>query len=182
MLRAAGGMLGAVPARDFPSPTIRMADEREVLLAYLDYFRQVACSKIRGLRPHDRTHSRLPSGWTPLELLNHLRHVERRWLEWGFAGEPIPDPWADQTAGRWHSDGDFAELIAALEHQAKVTTRIVRQHHLDDVGQPGERWDGAPPATLRRVLLHVVQEYARHCGHLDIVSEIATGSTGEDAK
>jgi len=171
-----------MPSRAFPSPTIPMADEREVLLDYLDYFRQTARSKIAGMPADERTRSRLPSGWTPLELLNHLRHVERRWLEWGFAGEPITDPWADQTAGHWRSDGDFAELAAQLEHQAEVTTRIVQRHQLDEVGQPGPRWDGAPPATLRRVLLHVVQEYARHCGHLDIVRELADGSTGEDAQ
>jgi hypothetical protein len=53
------------------------------------------------------------------------------------------------------------------------------QHQLDDVGQPGERWAGAPPAPLRRVLLHLLQEYARHCGHLDIVRELADGTTGE---
>jgi hypothetical protein len=47
------------------------------------------------------------------------------------------------------------------------------------VGQPGERWDGADPATLERVLFHLLQEYARHVGHLDIVAELATGTSGE---
>ncbi|MGY4682759.1 mycothiol transferase [Micromonospora aurantiaca (nom. illeg.)] len=44
---------------------------------------------------------------------------------------------------------------------------------------PGERWDGADPASLERVLFHLVQEYARHLGHLDIVAELAGGPTGE---
>ena len=52
-------------------------------------------------------------------------------------------------------------------------------HHLSDAGQPGERWDGADPATLERILFHLLQEYARHTGHLDIVTELATGQTGE---
>jgi hypothetical protein len=52
-------------------------------------------------------------------------------------------------------------------------------HALTDVGQPGERWDGNPPATLERVLFHLLQEYARHLGHLDIVAELAGGTTGE---
>jgi hypothetical protein len=47
------------------------------------------------------------------------------------------------------------------------------------VGQPGERWDGDDPATLERVLFHLLQEYARHVGHLDIVTELATGTAGE---
>jgi hypothetical protein len=47
------------------------------------------------------------------------------------------------------------------------------------VGQPGDRWDGADPATLERVLFHLLQEYARHLGHLDIVTELATGLSEE---
>ncbi|MGI8993340.1 MAG: DUF664 domain-containing protein [Nocardioidaceae bacterium] len=47
------------------------------------------------------------------------------------------------------------------------------------MGRPGERWDGAEPATLERVLFHLLQEYARHVGHLDIVRELIDGATGE---
>jgi hypothetical protein len=47
------------------------------------------------------------------------------------------------------------------------------------VGQPGERWASQPPATLERVLFHLLHEYARHLGHLDIVTELAGGQTGE---
>lgn len=165
----------------FPSPTIPIADEREVLLGYLDFFREVALGKVGGLSPEAKAQSRLPSGWTPLELLNHLRCMERRWLEWGFAGEPVVDPWADEQDGRWHTDADFAALSEALHQQAAVTRRVVMGHQLDELGAPSERWDGAPPPPLRRVLLHVLQEYARHCGHLDIVRELADGSAGEDA-
>jgi hypothetical protein len=163
----------------FPSPTIPIGDEREVLLGYLDFFRAVAVDKVAGLDAGRQRQSALPSGWTPLELLNHLRHVERRWLEWGFEGRPISDPWADQVDGRWHTDADFMQVARDLEHQARVTRAIVMQHQLDDVGQPGERWAGAPPAPLRRVLLHLLQEYARHCGHQDNVRELADGTTGE---
>lgn len=168
----------ALPA--FPSPTIPIADERQVLLGYLDFFRAVARAKVGGLPPEEQTRRRLPSGWTPLELLNHLRHVERRWLEWGFEGAQVPDPWADQAGDRWHTDKDFTAICADQDRQAGVTRRIVESHALLDVGVPGERWDGDPPAQLRRVLLHLLQEYARHCGHLDVVRELADGSVGED--
>jgi hypothetical protein len=69
--------------------------------------------------------------------------------------------------------------VAALHAQALRSTAIIAGHDLAEVGQPGERWDGAEPATLERVLLHLVQEYARHVGQLDIVVELATGSFGE---
>jgi hypothetical protein len=55
----------------------------------------------------------------------------------------------------------------------------VTSHDLDEVGQPGERWDGADPPTLERVLFHLVQEYARHLGQLDVVVELATGLSEE---
>jgi Protein of unknown function (DUF664) len=70
-------------------------------------------------------------------------------------------------------------LLAGLRDQAGRTCAIVESHGLDEIGQPGDRWDGADPATLERILFHLLQEYARHAGHLDIVVELATGQTGE---
>ena len=60
-----------------------------------------------------------------------------------------------------------------------MTDAVVQRHDLDEVGRPSPRWGGQPPATLERVLLHVMQEYARHLGHLDIVAELGGGVTGE---
>jgi hypothetical protein len=56
---------------------------------------------------------------------------------------------------------------------------VIESHDLSEIGQPGPRWDGADPPTLERILFHLLQEYARHLGHLDIVAELADGSTGE---
>lgn len=158
---------------DFPEPTTPIDDERQVLLGYLDHFRAVLLEKATGIE----TLSSLPSGWTPAELVNHLRHVERRWLVWGFQGEDLPDPWADRRDDRWHTDDDLATLADALRAQAVVTRRVVEGHELTDLGQPSDRWDGKEPPPLRRVLLHLVQEYARHVGHLDVVRELADGAT-----
>ena len=55
----------------------------------------------------------------------------------------------------------------------------MESHDLDEKGEPGDRWGGADPATLERILFHLVQEYARHLGQLDVVVELATGQTGE---
>jgi uncharacterized damage-inducible protein DinB len=165
----------------FPEPTAPRATRADTLLGYLDYFRDQLVTKVGALPATDQRASRVPSGWTPLELLRHLTNVERRWFVWGFAGEPVADPWADQRDGRWFvPDGvGFDELAAALGTQAARTRDVVTAHDLADVGAPGPRWDGAPPPTLERVLLHVLQEYARHVGQLDIVTEQAGGPTGE---
>jgi uncharacterized damage-inducible protein DinB len=158
------------------------ADSRtEVFVSYLNYFRSRLVSKLRELPEADLRASRLPSGWTPLELIKHLRFMERRWLVWGFEGQPVQDPWADNAGGRWHVNDDESldSLIAGLAEQATTTRGIIEAHDLAEVGQPGERWGGKPPATLERVLFHMVQEYARHVGHIDIVCELATGKAGE---
>jgi uncharacterized damage-inducible protein DinB len=165
----------------FPEPTTAVPNRAEVFLGYLDYFRDRLVSKLESLPGDELRRSRLPSGWAPIELLKHLRYVELRWLEWGFEGREVGDPWADLRGGRWYvgPDETLAGLAAALAAQAARTRAIVTSHHLADLGQPGERWDGAEPASLERVLFHLLQEYARHTGHLDIVTELATGQTGE---
>jgi uncharacterized damage-inducible protein DinB len=165
----------------FPSPTLPASSRPEVFLRYLDYFRSRVIDKIEALPAAELRRTRLPSAWTPLQLLKHLRYVELRWLEWGFEGQDVADPWADTVDGRWHvaDDETPATLLASLRNQGARSRVIIESHDLDEVGQPGERWDGAEPATLERVLFHLVQEYARHTGHLDIVTELAIGLSEE---
>ena len=137
-------------------------------------------AKIADMPDAELRSSRLPSGWTPLELVKHLRYVELRWLEWGFEGRDVGDPWvtAGTTAGRSGRLTPPARCWPACRRRPCGAVLIVEAHRLDEVGQPGDRWDGADPATLERVLFHLLQEYARHVGHLDIVTELATGRSG----
>jgi uncharacterized damage-inducible protein DinB len=169
------------PDQPFPAPTGPAGSRAEVFLRYLDFFRSRVAIRIAALPDAELRRSRLPSGWSPLELVKHLRHVERRWLEWGFEGQDVGDPWADSRDGRWFvgPEETAATLLAGLHEQAARTRAIVTAHDLAEVGQPGERWEGAAPATLERVLFHLLQEYARHTGHLDVVTELVTGPPGE---
>jgi uncharacterized damage-inducible protein DinB len=154
----------------FPKPTAPASSRREVFLRYLGYFRSRLVTKLTELPATELRHSRLPSGWTPLELLKHLQHVEMRWLEWGFEGRDVADPWADSRDGRWH---------VGKEETLDGSRDVIESHDLSEIGRPGERWDGDDPPPLERILFHLLQEYARHIGHLDIVAELATGKTGE---
>ena len=165
----------------FPEPTAPAGSRAEVFGRYLDYFRDRLAAKLRGLPEQELRRSRLQSGWTPLELLRHLTFVEMRWLEWGFEGRDVPDPWGDRRDGRWYvaPDETLDELLAALDAQAERSGQVIAAHDLSEAGKPGERWDGEPPATLERILFHLLQEYARHVGHLDVVVELATGRAGE---
>jgi len=165
----------------FPEPTSAVDSRAEVFLGYLDYFRSVLVTKLQALPESEVRRSRLASGWTPIELLKHLTQVELRWLEWGFEGQEVAEPWADQRDGRWFvaPEVSLAALVADLRAQAARSRAVVEAHDLAEVGRPGARWDGADPATLERILFHLVQEYARHLGHLDVVCEIAGGPVGE---
>jgi uncharacterized damage-inducible protein DinB len=165
----------------FFSPTDPATSPGQVFLSYLDFFRATVADKLAGLDDEELRSSRLPSGWTPLELLKHLVAMERRWMVWGFEGEPVDDPWFDRRDDRWYvaPEEDLDGLLEALHAGGRRTREIVEGLTLDDVGMPGERWDGADPPRLERVLFHVLQEYARHAGHLDIVRELIDGKVGE---
>ena len=165
----------------FLEPTTPASSRAGIFLGYLDYFRSQLVSKLEGMPSSEVRGSRLPSGWAPVELLKHLTYVEMRWLEWGFEGRDVPDPWGDRRDGRWYvaPDESLTGLIAALSEQAARTRAIVESHDLAEIGQPGERWEGADPPALERILFHLLQEYARHVGHLDVISELAGGPTGE---
>jgi len=165
----------------FPSPTIPASGRAEVFVRYLDYFRENLIDKVAALPEEELRRSRLPSGWTPLELVKHLRFVELRWISWGFQGRDVGDPWGDERDDRWHVTADETRdgLVAALREQGRHTAAVVAAGDLETIGAPGPRWDGEPPASLERVLFHLTQEYARHVGHLDIVAELAGQPTGE---
>jgi hypothetical protein len=166
-------------------PDRELGEPKEVLLGFLDYYRSVIARKLEGLTDAELRESRLPSGWSPLELVKHLVYMERRWLRWGFLAEQVPDPRGDEDkSGRWHAGpGDTAAgLIAALHAAGERTRTIASAADLADVSAPGGRFpedDPRPRPTLAWVLVYVLQEYARHAGHLDVARELVDGATGE---
>jgi uncharacterized damage-inducible protein DinB len=168
---------------DQDRPAREQADPKQLLLGFLDFYRAAIARKLDGLSEPQLRSSRVPSGWTPLELLNHLVHMEARWLRWGFAGEQLPEPWGDHDrSDRWHTGPDLtaAGLVAAMHAGGERTRAIAEGADLADLAAVGGRYsDGDRRPTLAWVLFHVLQEYARHAGHLDIARELADGATGE---
>lgn len=151
------------------------------MLDYLDFLRGVVADKVEGLAPGDLTSSVVPSGWTPAGLVNHLVNVERRWLRWGFLGEPVPDPWRDAGNDGWVTLAAPPAELRGLLHAAGARSRaIVEAHELTEPAAVGGRFsDEASAPQLQWILLHLIQEYARHTGHLDIARELIDGQTGE---
>lgn len=166
-------------------PDRGLADPKELLLGFLDHYRSVIAAKLDGVPDADLRVSRLPSGWAPLGLVKHLAHMERRWLRWGFLAEPTAEPFADADAeGRWHVQPHetAAGLVAALEAAGRDTRAIAGAARLEDVARAGGRFpadDPRPRPTLGWTLHHVLQEYARHAGQLDVARELIDGATGE---
>ncbi|MGM1061139.1 GNAT family N-acetyltransferase [Saccharothrix sp. Mg75] len=166
-----------VPAE--PSPDL--ADPAELLHAYLDFHRDTVLRKLQGMSEEELRTSRLPSGWAPLAMLKHLTHVERRWLRHCFRGEDVVHPYGDPRVphAEWVvEDGDTTEGIRAsyLEECARSREIAAGAALTDRVA----RWEstGAPRPTLAWVLFHLLQEYARHAGHLDVARELSDGVLG----
>jgi len=165
----------------FPEPSAS-SDTGALFLVYLDYFRLTVAAKVSGLSDAEVRASRLPSGWSAIELLKHLIFMERRWLVWGFLGEDVEQPWGDQSEGRWHvTDGESpAELVQALHTGGNRTRTIVEGAELSALATVGGRFaTHAECPTLASILFHVLQEYARHVGHLDALRELIDGRVGE---
>lgn len=165
----------------FPEPA-STDDLRGLLLDYLDFYRQVVRSKVEGLTSQQLSTSKVPSGWTPAGLINHLTFMERRWLQWGFMAEALDEPWGDSDGDGWKTPTlDLPELTERLEQVGARTRQIVEAHRLEEHALLGGRFkSGSTPPQLHWILLHVLQEYARHAGHLDIVREITDGAVGEE--
>jgi uncharacterized damage-inducible protein DinB len=168
----------------FAEPSDQLSDPRELLVAYLDRYRDAVVHKLEGLSEEQLRRSVLPSGWTALELVHHLTFVERRWLSWGFLAEPMDDPWgdADPATGRWRVPGDFTsdEVLSRYGAVRDRSRQIVAAAEPAAVARTGGRFVSASsPPTLGWILFHLLQEYARHVGQLDVVRELIDGAVGE---
>jgi uncharacterized damage-inducible protein DinB len=164
-------------------PARETSDAKQVLLGFLDYYRAVIARKVEGLPEAELRSTRVPSGWNLLELVKHLTYMERRWLIWGFLAEAVPAPFGDEDdQERWHVGASERpdELVAALHAGGTRTREVVEQAELTDVARAGGRFseDEARP-TLVWILVYVLQEYARHAGHMDVGRELLDGAVGE---
>jgi hypothetical protein len=156
-----------------------VGDEREILTAYLDWHRETFELKCAGVPP-ERLSEKLvpPSGLSLHGLLRHLAGVERWWFRIQFAGADVPllhysDDDPDQDFERL--DGDVDEAIALWREECRRSREIVAAASLDDTGV--HRASGKP-IVLRRVIVQLIAEYARHNGHADLLRERIDGATG----
>jgi uncharacterized damage-inducible protein DinB len=173
-----------------PLPTVR-SPERQTLEEFLDYFRSVFARKADGV---DDAQARARVGASELDLLGLVRHmagVERWWFSQALDGSDAPERWVNPTdaedpdADFHHQPGDtLAEAVQALHEEIADARRRVAAHaSLDDVTAidvgPPDNPDRFGPRSLRWVMVHMIEEYARHCGHADLIREAIDGATGD---
>jgi uncharacterized damage-inducible protein DinB len=164
-----------VPTLDDPPATT--SDPLELLLGYLDWYRDTLLRKVDGLSDAQLRAPVEPLAWSPLGLIRHLGWVERRWLRWGFAAEPVP-PYPD--GDEWHLDAPTADILAAYRAEVARSRELTAGSDLASPSRTGGRFpDAAQAPTLGRILFHLLQEYARHVGQLDVARELIDGTTGE---
>lgn len=176
---------GSVPDAPAPAATHDFArrdpphggPEHAMLQSFLDYHRATLVQKVEGLRDADLRRRLVPSATTLLGLVKHLAYVERWWFQIVFAGEDLPVPWSEEDP-----DADFrvepnestAQILRFYQEQVRRSREITASASLDEITRrPGR------DHTLRWIMLHMVEETARHNGHADILRELIDGATGE---
>lgn len=147
------------------------ADERELFLAWLGFLRTAVIRKTAGL-------SDAEARWRPdghlislLGIVSHLTGVERRWIDGGFLGKPTIRDEAEFHPG---DELNLDQVCAEYRQRAAETDAFVRAART--LALPCQLEEGT---DLRWVLLHLINETARHAGHADAVRELLDGTTGE---
>ena len=174
------------PAEDPRTDPPALADERTTLLAFLGWQRATLELKCSGLDPADLARRAVsPSSLSLLGLVRHLAEVERGWFREVMAGQDAPPPYTS----RINPDGDFdgaapdpevvAEAWATWRAEVAFADRFVAEAaDLDLPSATEDSWRGTR-MSLRWVLVHMIEEYARHNGHADLLREQIDGRVGQ---
>ncbi|MCU1368813.1 MAG: hypothetical protein JWO77_7 [Ilumatobacteraceae bacterium] len=179
---------GTAPAVDTGArrfPPVRASDEREVLVAMLDWYREGVVTKVTGMAQHLAVATPLRSSSSVAGLVKHLALVEDSWFSVRFAGNPEMADWADADFDvdpdwEFHTAADepLADQIDRYQRAIAISRSVTEAHAVDDLSVEAVG-DPAVHFTLRWTLVHLLEETARHLGHLDVLRELLDGTVGE---
>jgi uncharacterized damage-inducible protein DinB len=151
--------------------------ERPMLQAFLDWHRLTLLHKCAGLTGEQMAERAVPpSSLSLLGLVRHMTKVERAWFRQRFAGEPVGSPFGDEAGADFDrlDPGRAAADYARLTEEIKLADAAAANASLDDTFvHRGELM------SLRMIYLHMIEEYARHNGHADLLRERTDGATGQ---
>lgn len=151
-----------------------------MLLTFLDYTRATSRAKCEGVCEDNARSAPLPGSplTTMSGLISHLRWVEYYWIEVMLLGGEDEGPWTEEDPDREMRialDVPIATLLEEYDAQAEKNRQLIAELDLDT---SSKREGKSGTFTLRWILHHLVEETARHNGHLDILRELADGTTG----
>ncbi|MEH0581784.1 MULTISPECIES: DinB family protein [Streptomyces] len=159
------------------------ADERTMLEGWLDYHRQTLAAKCEGLTDVQlRTASVPPSKLSLMGLVRHMAEVERSWFRRVLVGDgAAPIYYSDEDPdGEFHltEQDTWAQAHAAWQAEIEVARRHAAGFALDELSRGRSRFTDEP-FSLRWIYTHMIEEYARHNGHADLIRERVDGATGD---
>jgi Protein of unknown function (DUF664) len=153
-------------------------DERTLLVGFLDWYRDVVVNKVGGLSTDAATTVMTASGLSPLGVVAHLSAVEVGWFAETFDGQPVDPSWDDRGAFRLAARDTVESVVDEYRLCCDRSRSIVAAtESLDALATKAHVVWGH--VSLRWMLLHMVEETARHAGHLDIMREAIDGQTGD---
>jgi uncharacterized damage-inducible protein DinB len=159
------------------------ADEREMLNGWLEHHRGILLWKCEGLTDDQlRQRSVPPSTLSLLGLVRHMAQVERGWFRQVFLGEDVPDLYDDRDDRdvdfNGVDDADVAADFAAFEAECGASREVVAAAPDLDVLSKERSERTGEQFSLRWIITHMIEEYARHNGHADLLRESIDGATG----
>ena len=172
-----------------PEPPLE-SGEVATVLGFLAYQRATLDWKCGGLDDEQLRVALPPSPMTLGGLLKHLARVEDYWFTEVVGGQPAPEPWAsgetsDDPDWDWASaaadSGDYLRALWAerVKQSNAVVAAQLGKGEAAALSEPHPAWGGQGRASLRWVLVHMIEEYARHNGHADLIRESIDGQAGE---
>lgn len=154
--------------------------EKAALHEFLACQRASVHAILEGLDEGQLRKAALPSGWSPLGLVEHLGHAERHWFQEVVTGSVTPLPWPEDDAPPLTTPRAVAVVFDFYRDQCRISDEVIAATPLTaaPVGRHPEESLAAQTTDLRRVILHMIEETARHAGHLDAARELIDGRTG----
>ncbi|MCZ0975595.1 DinB family protein [Streptomyces noursei] len=160
------------------------AGERENLVSWLDFHRATLELKCAGLDDRQlRLAPVAPSSMTLLGLVQHLTEVERNWFRRVFAGQDVPPVYAEGSGDGFAlaPDRGVDEVLERWRAEVARSRELIAGSALEESGTLSEAeagYVGDRGVSLRWILVHMIEEYARHNGHADLIRECIDGTTG----